>query len=131
MSQRKITSAFAGTQVYMYILYTLECTWRVCIVFHCAFFTPTSIPTSMLYRYASNKLAYRVRVDFGDENCVYALYIYIIVQLIRNLEICEVYIILSLSFYKYLNKKVLKNDLLYIYIKNYQRRLVLRTMLRV
>lgn len=35
----------------------------------------------------------------------------------RNLEICEVYIILSLSFYKYLNKKVLKNDLLYIYIK--------------
>lgn len=45
-------------------------------------------------------------------------YIYIIVQLIRNLEICEVYIILSLSFYKYLNKKVLKkNDLLYIYIK--------------
>jgi len=48
---------------------------------------------------------------------VYMLYIYIIVQLMRNLEICEVYIILSLSFYKYLNKKVLKNDLLYIYIK--------------
>lgn len=44
------------------------------------------------------------------------LYIYITVQLIRNLEICEVCIILSLSFYKYINKKVLKNNLLYIYI---------------
>jgi len=47
---------------------------------------------------------------------LYMLYIYITVQLIRNLEICEVCIILSLSFYKYINKKVLKNNLLYIYI---------------
>lgn len=62
----------------MYILYTLERTFGACvIVFHCAFLTLTSIPASMLYRYASNKLAYSVRVDFDEENCVYAIHIYI------------------------------------------------------
>lgn len=69
----------------------------------------------MSCRHTSNKLAYfDTRIDFGHE-IVYMRYI--TVQLICNLEICEVCIILSLSFYKYLNKKVLKNDLLYIYIK--------------